>query len=81
MSAMETIVERTAGSPAAMARRNLEDLPELLTYAEAEEFLRFKRSSLQRAIRDGGLDVVYVRPRSPRITRDSIARYLREQRH
>ena len=52
-------------------------LPELLTYAEAERILAVKRSTVVRLAKAGDLDLVYVRPRVPRIRADSIDRFMR----
>ena len=56
--------------------RMLPDTP-LVTYAQAEHILGVKRSTVQRLIRRGDLEVVYVTERAPRIRTDSIDRFLR----
>lgn len=56
-----------------------DDLPEMVPYAMAERFFGVKRSSILRMITDGDLDVVHVRPRAPRITKESIRRLLRRR--
>lgn len=52
-------------------------IPELITYAEAEAILRVKRSTIQRLIRSGDLEVVWITDRTPRIRLDSVERYIR----
>ena len=62
-----------------MPRRHVsaDQLPELVTYAEAERLLGVKRSTVYRLVRRGDLEAIAITPKAIRIRVDSIDRHLR----
>jgi excisionase family DNA binding protein len=56
----------------ALACKSLDDLPALLTYDEAADYLRRSRTTVRRLVADGVLRIVTVGGGRPLIDRESI---------
>ena len=53
-------------------------VPRVMTFGEAEELLKVSRSTIQRLVRDGELQAVYIAG-SRRLSAASVEAYLRRQ--